>query len=115
MFTDTITTGTIAVVYTRRGTSNSNRIVRVPVGDTPSNERKMEIAHEVTAAKRVNSLVKFSLTLIDGVTGKTDVVNLSCKLDRTANITEAQVQLVYDHLVKFAIPANVTKIYNQEA
>lgn len=116
MFTDTISTGTIAVVYTRRGSSNTSRILRVPVGDTPANERRMEIAHEVTAAKRVNSMVKFGLTIIDAVTGKTDTADFTCKLSRTANITEAQVQLIVDHLVKFAgVPANVTKIYNQEA
>jgi hypothetical protein len=75
----------------------------------------MELAHEVTAAKRVNSMVKFGLTKIDPVTGKVDTVNGTLKLDRTPNITEAEYQLIVDHLVKFAIPANVTKIYNQEA
>lgn len=115
MFNDTITTGTTAVSYTRRGSSNTNRIMRVPVGDPPSNERSMELAHEVTSAKRVNSMVKFGITVIDPVTGKTDTVSLTGKLSRTPNITEAQVQLVVDHFVKFAIPANVTKLYNQEA
>lgn len=115
MFPDTITVGTVPVTYTRRGSSNTSRILRVPVGDPPANERKMELAHEVTAAKRVNSMVKFGITTIDPVTGKVDTVEGTMKISRTANITEAQVKLVADHMVTFLSPSNVTKIYNQEA
>lgn len=113
MFTDTITTGTVSVTYTRRS-NKGTRSVFVPSGDTPVNERKQEIAHEVTAAKRTNSLVKFAITYQNPITGVLEEVSFNGTWKRPASATEAQVQLVTDHFVKFATAANVTKIFNIE-
>lgn len=113
MFTDTITTGTTSVTYTRRA-PRGNRAVFVPSGDTPSNERRLEISHEVTAAKRVNSLVKFAIVAPHPVTNVLEEGSIQCKIVHPASFTEAQVQLYCDHLVKFLTSGNVTKVFNQE-
>lgn len=113
MFTDTITTGTTSVAYVRRA-PRGNRAVFVPSGDTPANERRLEIAHEVSAAKRVSSLVKFALTRPNPVTNVLEEGSVQVKLVHPASFTEAECQLLVDHFVKFGIAANVTKVFNQE-
>lgn len=113
MFTDTIATGTTSVTYTRRS-PRGNRAVFVPSGDIPSNERRLEIAHEVSAARRVNSLVKFALNRAHPTTGVLEEGSVQVKLVHPASFTEAEVQLLADHTVKFLLAANVTKLFNQE-
>jgi hypothetical protein len=113
MFNDTITTGTTAVTFTKR-TSAGTRTIWVPVGDTPANERRLEVGHEVSAAKRVSSLVKVAIVRPHPVTSVAEECSLQCKIVHPASFTEAEVQTVVDQGVKFLIAANVTKIYNQE-
>lgn len=113
MFTDTISTGTTVVPYIRR-TPRGTRTVFVPTGDTPQNERRIEIGHEVTAARRVNTLVKIALVRPNPVTDVLEEGSVQVKLVHPASFTEAEVQLLVDHSVKFLIPGNVTKLYNQE-
>lgn len=113
MYTDTIIVGTIPVTYTRRSPKGA-RSVFVPSGDTPSNERRLEIGHEVTAAKRVNSLEKFALIRPHPVTGVLEELSIQVKYTRPASATEAEMQLLADHVKSFGTIANVTKIYNQE-
>lgn len=115
MFTDTIATGTTSVTYTRRSPNGSNRSRFVPVGDTPANERRIEIAHEVSAAKRVSTLVKIALSRPHPVTSVAEEASVQVKVVHPASFTEAEVQLIVDHFVKFATAANVTKLYNQES
>lgn len=113
MFNDTIVTGTTSVTYTRRA-PRGTRSQFVPVGDTPSNERRMELAHEVTSARRVNTLVKVSLTRPNPSTLVLEEGSVQLKLVHPASFTEAECQLLADHLVKFLVSGNVTKLYNQE-
>jgi hypothetical protein len=112
MLSDTIVTGTTAVTYTRRSPKGT-RSVFVPTGDIPSNERRIEVAHEVTAAKRVNSMVKVALNLAN-VNLIVEECSATVKIAHPASFTEAQVQLLVDHLVKFLTAGNVTKLFNQE-
>jgi hypothetical protein len=113
MFTDTIATGTTPVTYVRRS-PRGNRACFVPTGDTPQNERRIEIGHEVTAARRVNTLVKVALTRPNPITDVLEEGSVQVKIVHPASFTEAEVQLLADHFVKFATAANVTKLYNQE-
>lgn len=113
MFTDTITVGTTPVTFTRRN-PNGARSVFVPSGDIPQDERKLEIAHEVTAARRVNSLVKVSRTRINPTTEVMEEVSFAVKITHPASFTEAEVQLIRDHAVTFLTAGNVTKLFNQE-
>lgn len=113
MFTDTIVIGTVPITYTRR-TPKGTRSVFVPVGDTPSNERRLEIAHESTASKRVNSLAKVAQVAPHPVTNVLEEGSIQIKIVRPASFTEAQVQLLADHAAKFLVSGNVTKMFNQE-
>lgn len=113
MFADTIATGTTSVTYTRRA-PRGTRTVFVPVGDTPDNERKLEVAHEVASSKRVSSLVKFGKIRAHPVTNVLEEASVQVKIVHPASYTEAEVQLIADHAVKFLTPANVTKLFNQE-
>jgi hypothetical protein len=113
MFADTIATGTTSVTYTKRAPRGA-RSVYVPVGDTPDSERRLELAHEVTSAKRVNSLVKFAKIRPNPITNVLEEGSIQVKIVHPASFTEAEVQLYVDHCVKFLTAANVTKIFNQE-
>lgn len=114
MFTDTIALGTTSVTYTRR-TRKGLRDVFVPVGDTPDNERRIELGHEVTASRRVNSLVKIAKVRPNpSNTTVSEEGSIQIKIVHPASFTEAEVQLLADHAKTFLSVANVTKIYNQE-
>lgn len=113
MFTDTINLGTTPITYTRR-TRRGNRAVFVPTGDVPANERRLEIAHEVSAARRVNSLAKVALTASHPVTNVLEEGSIQIKITHPASFTEAQVQLLADHAKTMLASANVTKLFNQE-
>lgn len=113
MFTDTIALGTTPVTYTRRA-PRGNRSVFVPSGDIPSNERRLEIAHETSAARRVNSLVKVALMLQNPTTSVMEECSIQIKYTHPASFPEATVQLLANHGATMLLPANVTKVYNQE-
>jgi len=115
MFTDTITMGTTPVTYVRR-TPRGNRSSFVPSGDTPSDERRLEIAHEVTAARKVNSLAKCSRTRNDpgSTVSKPEEICAQLTLKRPPSCTLAEYLAVADHLISWATTANLTKMYNQE-
>lgn len=113
MFTDTIVVGTISVTYTRRS-DKGTRSVFVPAGDTPANERRIELAHEVTASKRVNSLEKFAITRPHPITGVLEEASVQVKVVRPASFTDTEMQLLRDHAVLFNSSTNYGKILNQE-
>lgn len=113
MFTDTITTGTIPVTYTKRAPKGA-RNTWVPSGDLPSNERRMEIGHEVTAAKRVSSLVKFALVRPHPTTGILEEASVRIITTRPASFTNAEMELINNHANLFHTGANFTKVLNQE-
>jgi hypothetical protein len=113
MFTDTLALGTTPVTYVRRS-PRGNRSVFVPSGDTPQNERRLEMAHEVSAAKRVSSLNKVALVRPNSVTNVLEEGSIQIKLVHPASFTEAEVQLLADHGKTLLSVANVTKTYNQE-
>lgn len=113
MFTDTITVGTTPVSFIRR-TMRGLRSVFVPSGDTPSNERRVEIGHEASAAKRVSSLVKFALVRPNPVSNVLEEASIQTKFVHPASFTEAEMQVLADQNAKFWTPANTTKVYNQE-
>lgn len=113
MFTDTITVGTVPVTYTRRS-DKGTRSVFVPAGDTPSNERRLELAHEVTASKRVNSLEKIAITRPHPTSGVLEEASVQVKVVRPASFTDAEMQLLRDHAVLFNTSTNFGKVLNQE-
>lgn len=113
MFNDTIALGTTPVTYTKRS-PRGTRSVFVPTGDTPSNERRLEIDHEVTSAKRVNSLVKTALVRAHPVTSVLEEIGIQITIKRPASASEAEVQLIGDHLKTMLSPGNITKLFNQE-
>lgn len=113
MFTDTIITGTTSVTYVRRA-PRGNRAVFVPSGDTPDNERKIEIAHEVAASKRVNSLVKFARMRPHPVTAVPEEISIQVKIVHPSSATQMEVDAIRDHVVVFMTNTNVAKIFNQE-
>lgn len=113
MFNDTIVIGTTPITYTRRAPKGV-RSVFVPAGDTPTNERKMEIAHEVTSTKRVNSLAKVALTRPNPVTTVLEEGSIQVKLVRPGSFTDTEMQLMRDHVVSFLSSTNFAKLLNQE-
>lgn len=113
MFNDTIVTGTTPITYTRRSPKGV-RSVFVPAGDTPTNERKVEIAHEVTTTKRVNSLVKIAITRPNPVSSVLEELSVQFKIVRPGSATDTEMQLIRDHLVTFATSTNFAKLLNQE-
>lgn len=118
MFNDTIELNDLAlnpVTFTRRS-PRGNRSVFVPSGDTPSDERRIEIGHEVTSAKRVNSLVKFATIAPNPITNVLEEGSVQVKIVHPASFTATQVaELVHSAVVFAADGARVTKIFNQEA
>lgn len=113
MFTDTIALGTTPVTYVSRAPSGG-RSIRVPSGDTPANERRLEIASENNAANRVSSMVKVAVRRPHPVTAVSEEASVTVKIVRPASFTEAEIQLAVDHLKTMLSAANVTKLYNRE-
>jgi hypothetical protein len=84
------------------------------VGDTPANERRKEIGHEVSAAKRVSTLSKTAIVRPHPVTSVPEEAYVLTKIVHPASFTEAEVQTLVDQEVKFLVAGNVTKLFNQE-
>lgn len=117
MLTDTLIKGTTAVSFVRR-TPLGGRSKFVPSGDTPANERKVEVSHEVTATRRVNTLEKVSLTRPNPANAALlEELSVALVIKRPASATEAEIQLLVNQLYtpSGGIPGHVTKLYNQES
>lgn len=117
MFSDTISTGTTSVTYARqRHTMPGQRARFSPTGDTGTNERFIEIAHEKTKTKRQNSLVKIGLNRENPtVPGQIEELSIQIKLSIPPSATPAEMELLRDHAVVFFSAANLTKILNAES
>jgi hypothetical protein len=113
MFNDTITIGTTPVTYTKRA-PRGTRSVYVPAGDTPTNERRVELGHEVTTTKRVNSLVKRALVRPNPLTDVLEEGSIQIKIVRPGSFTDAEMQLMRDECVSFLTSTNFAKVLNQE-
>lgn len=117
MFNDTIVLNNsvpAAVTFTKRSPRGS-RNVWVPSGDLPSSERRIEIGHEVTSAKRVNSLVKIAKVTTHPVTNVLEEHSYQVKIVHPASATLADVKDLNAFVCSFfGTAANVEKVFNQE-
>lgn len=125
MFDDTIAIKTVAdrpavmadgfttsVTFARR-TPKGVRAQFVPVGDIPVTERKLEIAHEQTASKRVNTLVKVSKQR-DASGVNLGEASAQFKLVRPGTATLAETILLITTLCGFLLAEGaIEELYNQ--
>lgn len=117
MFNDTIVldNGLAANITFVRRNPRGTRQVFVPSGDTPSDEKRIEIGHEVTSAKRVNTLVKFGWVKANPVTNVLEEASIQIKIVHPASTTLEDVQML-SHFASNFISDNstVAKLFNQE-
>jgi len=116
MFNDTITLpwDTINQTFTRRS-PKGNRSVFVISGDSPSDERRVEIAHEVTSGRRVNSLVKFARSRPNPTTNLVEEASVQVKIVHPATFTDADMGRLNELCVGFLSSSGFfAKLYNQE-
>lgn len=117
MLNDTLSIGTTPISYVRQKHAMPGQRARwSPAGDVLTNERFVEVAHETTKSKRLNSLVKVGLNRENPtVPGQVEEISVQIKVSAPASATNAEVELIRDHAVSLLSAATLTKILNGES
>lgn len=104
----------MAYVRTQHAAANQ-RPKWSPSGDTESNRRTLELSHEVTRAKRQNSLIRTTKLVVNSTTGAVVELSRSVKYSIPPEATAADVEALRDHGVSFETNANLVKVMNRES
>jgi hypothetical protein len=116
MLTDTQTLGTTTVTFTRRVAAGQTSQF-VPSGDTPANERKLRVGHEVTKSGTVNTLYAVSHVKLDAAspTGATALASVQVKIIRPRFVSAADMSLIVDQVKTGLTTTVINALLNQEA
>jgi len=116
MLNDTQTLGTIPVNYIRRASSGTLSNF-VPSGDTPSNERKLRVGHEVAKSQTVNSLYAVSHLKSDPANPAAPAkpAAVQVKIIRPGFVSATDMKLIIDETINGLLDAGVQDaLLNQE-